>query len=322
MHVAIHAFEGITMFHLATPMLVFGEVVRKRLAEGWVITVWSEDSRPVRTAEGLIVDGVSGPEAVETADMLVFPSWPEGGTDPGDEMVRLIREVHRRGATIVGLCLGAFPVAASGVLDGRAAVTHWAATARLRERCPQVEVRDAELYLDHGDVLTSAGTASALDACLHIVGTLLGAAVATELARSLVLAPHREGDQAQYIARPVPAVEGAGALGEAVTWALAHLDRPLSVPDMAARANMSVRNFTRRFRERLGTSPARWLLARRLDEARRLLEVTSWPIDRVARSSGFASVVTFRQNFTAAYSTTPTSYRSRFTGPQRDRCGQ
>jgi transcriptional regulator GlxA family with amidase domain len=179
-----------------------------------------------------------------------------------------------------------------------------------------VKVNPAALYLDHGDVLTSAGTASAIDACLHIVRSHLGSAAAATVARHLVVAPHREGDQAQYVDRPMPQPDGVGHLGPAIDWALAHLDQLLTVDDLAAHARMSRRNFTRRFAEVMGTTPARWVLARRLDEARRLLETTTWPVARIATACGFISVVAFRQNFVATYATTPTSYRQRFSIPR------
>ncbi|NKX51641.1 helix-turn-helix domain-containing protein, partial [Arthrobacter deserti] len=190
---------------------------------------------------------------------------------------------------------------------------HWAAAPHLARRHPAVTVSDSALYLDHGDVLTSAGTASAIDACLYIVRQHLGSAAAATVARHLVVAPHREGDQAQYIVRPMPEPGGTGHLGATLDWALAHLGDPLTVDELAARAGRSRRNFTRRFAEATGTTPARWLLARRLDEARRLLETTGWPVARIARICGFGSAVGFRQNFAAAYHTTPTSYRQRFT---------
>lgn len=168
------------------------------------------------------------------------------------------------------------------------------------------------LYIDHDDVLTCAGTASSIDACLHLVRARLGAAAASTVARHLVVAPHREGDQAQYIARPMPEPESAGHLGSTLDWALAHLDQRLPVDELAAHAGMSRRHFTRRFAEVTGSTPARWILASRLDEARRLLETTTWTLGRIATACGFASVVTFRQNFVAAYATTPSSYRHRF----------
>lgn len=313
MRIAVHAFDGITLFHLAAPLLVFGEVARQHLAEDWTTVVFSDDGGPVRTAEGVLLDELAGPDAAAAAELLVLPSWPAEFPPVPEPLVAQVRAAHERGAAVAGLCLGAVPVAASGVLDGRVAVTHWAGAADLARAYPDVSVQPAALYLDHGDVLTSAGTASALDACLHIVRSRLGSAAAAQVARHLVIAPHREGDQAQYIDRPLPDHEGAGPVGEAMAWTLAHLDEPLDVASMAARAHMSTRNFTRRFRETTGTSPAKWLLARRLDDARRLLETTEWSISRIAAACGFASPVTFRQNFASAFATTPTSYRRRFT---------
>lgn len=311
--IAIHAFDGMTLFHLATPLLVFGEVSRLGLADHWEAGVFTGTGQPVRSAEGYLVDGVAGPGYAQDADLVVFPSWLSDLPEPADDLLRLIRASHERGAGIAGLCLGAFPVARSGVLNGRTAVTHWESALDMAASHPAVRFDDSALYIDHGDVLTSAGTASALDACLHIVRTHLGAAAAAKLARHIVVAPHREGDQAQYIARPLQETELAGPLGQTMEWALANLDQDLEVNDLAAHANMSKRNFTRRFKEVTGLSPARWVLGRRLDEARLLLETTSWSIARIAGSCGFGSPVTFRQNFIGAYSTTPTSYRARFT---------
>jgi len=312
MRIAVHAFDGITMFHLAAPLLVFGEVGRQGLATGWDPTVWTEDGRGIRTAEGLRIDDVAGPEAIEDADLVVLPSWPSDLPPLPEPLSRGIRAAQARGSRIAGLCLGAFPVVDSGVLDGRDAVTHWGAVDELTRRRPGVRVDPGALYVDHGDVLTSAGTASAIDACLSIVRAHLGSAAAATVARNLVVAPHREGDQAQYVDRPMPEPGGVGHLGPTIDWALGHLEERLSVDDLAAHARMSRRNFTRRFAEATGSTPARWVLVRRLDEARRLLETTSWPVARIADACGFSSVVTFRQNFVAAYSTTPTSYRQRF----------
>lgn len=313
MRVVIHAFEGMTMFHLSTPLAVFGELARMGLAD-WRTTVFSGDGKPVRTAEGLFVSEVAGPEAAADADLLVFPSWPTNLPPSRPPLIELIRAAHDRGATIAGLCLGTFPVAHSGLLDGRTAVTHWLQAEALARQNPDVEVRTASLYVDHGDVITSAGTASALDACIHLVRTRLGADAAVAVARRLVIAPHREGGQAQYIERPlVDEAASDGPLGSVMEWAQQHLDEPLSVDLLAEKAQMSPRNFSRRFREHTGVSPAKWILSRRLDEARRLLETTDLAISEVASSCGFASAVTFRQNFVRAYDTTPTAYRQHFS---------
>ncbi|GAA5114449.1 helix-turn-helix domain-containing protein [Alloalcanivorax gelatiniphagus] len=315
MRIAVLAFDGITMFHLAAPLLVFGEVGRQGLAAGWGPVVWTADARGIVTAEGLRIDDVAGPEVLDDVDLVVLPSWPTDLPVADEALAAGLRAARARGSQVAGLCLGAFPVVDSGLLDGRDAVTHWGAAARLAERRPEVRVDAAALYLDHGDVLTSAGTASAIDACLHIVRSRLGSEAAATVARHLVIAPHREGDQAQYVDRPVPSSDGVGHLGPTLDWALAHLDQRLSVEDLAGHASMSRRNFDRRFVEVTGTTPARWVLARLLDEAHRLLEATSWSVDRVAAACGFGSVVTFRQNFVAAYATTPTSYRQRFALP-------
>ena len=316
MRIAVYAFDGITMFHLAAPLLVFGEVGRQDLATGWDPVVWTKDGCGIRTAEGPRVVDVAGPDAVDEADLVILPSWPTDLPATDEALASKIRAAQARGGRVAGLCLGAFPVVDSGLLDGRDAVTHWGVVDELARRRPAVKVNPAALYLDHGDVLTSAGTASAIDACLYIVRTHLGSAAAAAVARHLVVAPHRDGDQAQYIDRPMPEAGGVGHLGPTFDWALGNLDQRLSVDDLAAHARMSRRNFTRRFAEVTGTTPARWVLARRLDEARRLLETTTWPVARIAEACGFRGAVTFRQNFVATYSTTPTSYRQRFSPPQ------
>lgn len=315
--IAIHAFDGVTMFHLAAPSLVFGEVSRLALADGWQTVLWGDRPGTVTTAEGVMVP-VRAPEPDGRGiDMLVIPSWPDSLPQPGDRLVELIRRVHASGVPLVGLCLGTFPLAAAGVLDGRSATTHWHRASQLAQRYPKVKVQPAALYIDHGDVLTSAGTAAALDACLHVVRVRLGSQAAATVARRIVVAPQRDGDQRQYVERPLPRDCDDASLSGTVQWALAHLDRRLTVQDLSGHANMSVRNFTRRFREHMGTSPAQWVASQRLDEARRLLETTTWPISRVAARCGFTSAVGFRQAFHRAFACSPSAYRARFTTMRR-----
>lgn len=312
MKIAIHAFEEMSLFHLSVPTTVFNEVRRLGLASSWTTTVWSTQPR-VTTAEGVTLDHLRGPDAALEADLLIFPSWYADlrATDP--DVSTAIRAATDRGAALAGLCLGAFPLAESGLLHGRAAVTHWGAADQLAATHRAVAVNADAIYIDHGDVLTSAGTASAIDACLHIVRRELGSEAASTLARHLVVAPHRDGGQAQYISRPMPEPDGVGQLGDTIDWALAHLDQRITVDAMATHAQMSRRNFNRRFAEATGSSPARWLMTRRLDESRRLLERSGLSIGSIAARSGFGSVVTFRQRFVDAYGTTPTSYRRRFS---------
>ena len=311
MRIAIHAFDGITMFHLAAPQLVFGEVAKLGLGD-WTTQLWTLSGTSITTAEGYTIAGLKGPETVEGADLLVVPSWLDSLEPPGQGLTDVINRAHRSGSAVIALCLGAFPLAAAGLLDGRSAVTHWTATEALSARHPAVSVDSSVLYIDHGDVLTSAGTASGLDACLHIVRKHLGVTSANRVARSLVVAPHREGGQAQYIERPVINADTDTPIAELLAWALTCLDQPLTVEDLAARATMSRRTFVRRFREATGTTPAHWVTDRRLDEARLLLETTAWGIDRIAQTCGFGSAVTLRQNFAARFGTSPAGYRRTF----------
>lgn len=313
MKIAVYAFDGISMFHLAAPTTVFGEVERLALATGWETRLWSDRAGSIRTLEGYSIGDVAGPDTTEWADIVVIPSWTASLSPAGSELAAVVRRAHERGVAVVGLCLGAFVLADAGVLDGRPAVTHWEAMPQFVERCRSSAVDSSVLYIDHGDVMTSAGTVSSIDACLHLVRKHLGSAAANKVARHLVVAPHREGGQAQYIERPLARPATDTAIGEVLDWAMAHLDESLTVDVLASHAHMSRRSFVRHFRKATGTTPAAWVLERRLQEARTLLESTDWHIETVAVSCGFASAVTFRQNFTAAFSTAPTAYRRQFT---------
>lgn len=313
MRIAIYAFDGVPMFHLSAPQVVFGEIGRLGLASDWETVFWTQHGGSVRTSEQYLLSAIAGPEVVETADIVVVPSWPLA-TPPVDGPLRdLIQRAHQRGAVIAGLCLGAIPVADTGILNGRSAVTHWEYMPLLAQRCPEVILDKSVLYIDHGDVLTSAGTVAAIDACVHLVRRFLGSSVATRVARGLVVAPHREGGQAQYVERPITIERAEDPISAVCQWALERLNEPLSLDDLAKHACMSRRSFVRRFAESTGTTPARWIVQQRLEQARVLLEETDWDMDRVAHASGFKSTVTFRQNFLAQYATQPSNYRRNFT---------
>ncbi|MFC3300714.1 helix-turn-helix domain-containing protein [Arthrobacter agilis] len=312
MRIAVYAFDGITMFHLAVPQMVFDEVRRQGIAD-WTTALFGDTAGPVRTAEGYQLAGMGGPETAESADIVVIPSWFDDGRGPGETLLAVVRAASERRAAVLGLCLGAIAVADAGLLAGRKAVTHWQAFAAMAERHPDVPLDQSVLYIDHGDVLTSAGTASGLDACLHVVRERLGADAANQVARSLVVAPHREGGQAQYIDRPVPPRSEDDPIAPLLDWALEHLAEPLDVNRLALQAHMTRRTFVRAFRAATGTSPSAWVRSQRLDAARRLLETTDLGIERVAADSGFGHVVTLRENFAGTFGTTPTEYRRRFT---------
>lgn len=311
MKIAIYAFDGVTMFHLAVPQMVFDEVARQGLAD-WQTELFSDHAGTVRTAEGYTVGGIRGLAAAADADVVVVPSWVDDGREPKPAFSRMLVGAHERGATVAGLCLGAIVVADAGLLSGRSAVTHWHSVDSLAARHPNIKVDASVLYLDHGDVLTSAGTASGIDACLHIVRTRLGAEAANRVARSLVVAPHREGGQAQYIERPIQTSATSDPIAATSTWALERLDQDLTVERLAEAAHMSRRSFVRAFRASTGSTPAAWVRSRRLDEARRLLETTDLTIDQIAASCGFGNTVTLRQNFASAFGSTPSGYRRRF----------
>ncbi|NRH34079.1 helix-turn-helix domain-containing protein [Rhodococcus sp. MS13] len=323
MRIAVYAFDSITMFHLAAPLMVFGEVGRLGLAPDWETRLWSDRAGAVRTVEGYSVGDVAGPRTLDWADIVIIPSWPLPLSPISESLRAKLCRAHARGTPIVGLCLGAFAVADAGLLHGRSAVTHWEMMPALAKNHPSIRLDESVLYIDHGDVMTSAGTVSSVDACLHLVRKHLRSAVATRVARNLVVAPHREGGQAQYIERPLAEPAGDTAVADVLEWALGRLDEPLSVDRLAGQARMSRRNFIRQFRLVTGTTPARWILQQRLSEARVLLETTGWSIDAIALACGFGSTVTFRQNFTSAFATAPSAYRKQFADhSHNDRVGE
>jgi transcriptional regulator GlxA family with amidase domain len=274
----------------------------------------------VRTNADFAIHVEYGPEALGEADTVLVPAAeedyepPDDGRLPGplaDAIARI-----RPGTRIASICTGAFVLAAAGLLNGRRATTHWRSAARFRELYPAVHLDTDVLYSDEGQVLTSAGEASGIDLCLHMIRRDHGSAVANEVARSTVVAPHRDGGQAQFIPRPVPDPRACSSTGAARAWALEHLDRPLRLRDMAARQSMSVRTFTRRFREEVGMSPTQWLTLQRVQRARQLLEETDHTVDRIAAEAGFGTAASLRQHLQAALGTSPTAYRSTFRCPE------
>lgn len=312
MKIAIYAFDDITMFHLAAPLMVFGEIARLNIASDWETRLWSDRPGSIRTAEGYRLGDIADPSTVDWADIVIVPSWPVALPPIDDTLADQLRTAHQRGAKIAGLCLGSFAIADTGLLDGRTAVTHWTKMSDLRQRNSQADVDESVLYIDHGDVMTSAGTASSIDSCLHIVRKHLGSAAATRVARSLVVAPYREGGQAQYIERPLPRASEDTAITDVLQWALGRLHEPLPIERLAERARMSRRSFIRQFQLATGATPAKWVLEQRLNEARTLLETTTNSIENIAAACGFGSAVTFRQNFTSAFGVNPTAYRKQF----------
>jgi AraC family transcriptional activator FtrA len=277
----------------------------------------------IPSSTGIELIARHGLSALDDADTIVVP----GSTDVAPSMdfrraATALARAHRRGARVMSVCTGAFLLAEAGLLDGRRATTHWDAAGELAQRFPAVYVDPDVLYVDEGSVLTSAGVASGLDLCLHVIRRDLGSAIAGGIARRAVIAPHREGGQAQFIPTPAPGVTRTLVPGQSTEvarmWALAHLDQPLPIATLAARAVMSPRTFARRFRAETGTTPARWVLEQRLRAAQTLLETTTEPVEHVATRSGFGSAAGLRAHFARRLRTTPTAYRRTFTSRGAD----
>jgi transcriptional regulator GlxA family with amidase domain len=298
------------LLDLAAPTHVFGHCG----APHYSFVLAAIRPGPVRSSTGIEVVAPVGTDALRQADTIVVPGiGPD--TDPAGfaQAADAVARAHRRGARVMSICTGAFVLAEAGVLDGRRATTHWDSTARLAARYPRVTVDPAVLYVDEGSVLTSAGVAAGLDLCLHVVRRDHGALLAVHIARRTVVAPHRDGGQAQFVARPIADTAGSGdSLEPTRAWALDRLEQRLDVVTLARQACMSPRSFARRFRQETGTTPAQWVLDQRTRAAQSLLEATDIPVEHVAARTGFGSATTLRTHFGRRLATTPTAYRRAF----------
>ena len=313
--VAVVAFDGISPFHLSVPCLVFGEDRSDLGVPPFELRVCAAEAGPLRSSAGFDITTRHGLAALKQADIVIVPSWRDTTEAAPPALLAALRQAHRRGARIVGLCLGAFVLAEAGLLDGRAATTHWHWAPGFAARFPAVRLDPDVLYVDDGDVLTSAGTAAALDCCLHLLRQLCGAEIANRVARRLVVAPHRQGGQAQFVDRPIAASPRDERLAGVLTWAASHLDAPHSVDSLAARAAMSRRSFTRHFQKATGTTVLQWLLHQRLGEVRRLLEASEHSVEAIAAQAGFGSAVSMRQHFGTVVGVSPAAYRRQFRVP-------
>ncbi|MFG2921695.1 GlxA family transcriptional regulator [Streptomyces sp. NPDC048305] len=318
--VAVLALDGVLPFELGIPQRIFGRsLAAEPLNRGEklydVVTCSVRPPGPVLTDADFHIVVEHGPEALATADTVVVPASYELG--PVYEEGRLTEELTaalgliRPGTRLVSICTGGYVLAAAGYLDGRPATTHWASADHFQRLFPRVRVDPDVLFIDDGDVLTSAGVAAGIDLCLHIVRRDHGTAVANDVARRTVVPPHREGGQAQFVRRPVPEAGIATTTG-ARAWALGRLEKPILLRDMARQESMSVRTFTRRFREEAGMSPGQWIAQQRVERARQLLESTDLSMDQVARDAGFGTATSLREHVQAALGVSPTAYRRTF----------
>ncbi|MFF8944416.1 GlxA family transcriptional regulator [Streptomyces sp. NPDC014864] len=319
--VVVLALDGLLPFELGIPHRVFGrpqDAAGRPLYE--VVTCSVRPPGPVETDADFAVHVPNGPEILATADTVVVPASYELGPvfEEGvltGELAAALAHI-RPGTRLASICTGVYVLAAGGYLDGRPATTHWADAGRFQRMFPRIRVDAGVLFIDDGDVLTSAGVAAGIDLCLHMVRRDHGTAVANEVARRMVVPPHRDGGQAQFIERPVPDPQQATTT-TARAWALGRLHEPIQLREMAAQESMSVRTFTRRFREEVGVSPGQWITQQRVERARHLLESTGLSVDQVARDCGFGTAQSMRQHLQAALGVTPTAYRRTFRAAVR-----
>ena len=315
------AYDGLCIFEFGCAYEIFG-LPRPELDRPWYrFEACAVEPGPLNAEGGLAVRAPHDLGLIERADTVIVPGWRSPDAPAPPRLLAALACHVERGGRLASICSGVFLLAAAGVLDGRRATTHWRYTEALARRHPRIHVDPDVLYVDEGSVLTSAGSAAGLDLCLHMVRCDHGAAVANTVARRLVLAPHREGGQRQFVDIPVASGTNAGRLAALLDWLPDHIHEELSAADLARHAGMSVRNFQRRFRDATGSTPGDWMNRQRVDRARRLAETTELTVEQIATRSGFSAVETLRYHFRRRVGTTPTEYRRTF-GRIRDGTGR
>jgi len=305
------AYDGLCTFEFGIVVEMFG-LPRPELEEWYAFKIAMIEPGPIRATGGMqLVSNGGGLGVLAKADTIVIPGWRGPAAPVPMPLIRALRRASARGTRLVSICSGVFVLAATGLLDGKSATTHWRYAGTLRKMYPKIAVNPDILYTDNGNIFTSAGSAAGLDLCMHIVRKDHGVRVANSVARRLVIAPHREGGQVQFIDSAV-GDEGLPWLSNLFAWIDANLERRLAIVQLAAKAHMSLRTFSRKFQGAVGVSPGDWLISRRVQAAKDLLETTSDSIEMVASRCGFASAAVFRQHFSKRVKTTPRAYRLSF----------
>ncbi|MEU1271932.1 helix-turn-helix domain-containing protein [Streptomyces sp. NPDC005799] len=315
-NVAAVVLDGVNPFELAVVCEVFGIDRSDDGLPVYDFAVASAEGPVLSTRGGFSMQVEHGLERLEEADLIAVPAGAHyGSRDFPPEMLEALRRGVDRGARVLSVCSGVFVLAAAGLLDGRRCAVHWHDAGQLARAYPRLTVEPDVLYVDEDPVITSAGTAAGIDACLHIVRKEQGPEVANKIARRMVVPPHRDGGQAQYIERPLPR-NSCDTVGEVLVWMERHLDEEVTVEQLAERAHMSPRTFARRFQQETGTTPYRWILRQRVLLAQRLLEATDETVDAIAGRAGFGNAAALRHQFIQAVGTTPNAYRRTFRGPE------
>ncbi|CAI8931569.1 AraC family transcriptional regulator, transcriptional activator FtrA [Pseudomonas sp. IT-196MI5] len=311
--VAILAYDGLCTFEFGIAVEIFG-LPRPEFEFPWYEhRIVAVDQGPMRAMGGIQVLADGGMEMLADARTIVIPGWRDRKAAVPAQLIAALRQAHARGARLLSICSGVFVLAATGLLDGRGATTHWRYTSELAERFPDILVDPGVLYVDSGQLITSAGSAAGIDACLHLVARDFGTQVANSVARRLVMSPQRSGGQAQFIPTPVSPTPRSD-LSRVMQWARERLHQPLEVRDLASEAAMSERTFLRRFTEASGQSPKTWLQHERLGRARELLESSDQNTEQIAERCGYRSVESFRVAFRTVVGVPPSVYRERFGG--------
>lgn len=309
--VAVMAYDRMWPLEFGIATEIFGWARPEIIDAVWYDFLVAGPDAPIRTIGGMTMQPDHGYNAVSSADTVIIPAWRDVNECPPEPMLEAVRGARKNGARMVSFCTGAYVLAHAGILDGRRATTHWRDLGQLKRQFPKIETVEDVLYVDDGDVITSAGSSAGVDCSLHIIRKDYGAEMANRIARSLVMPPHRDGGQAQYIEAPIQERSGQSVSG-VLEWARERLDQPLSISDMSDVAGMSERTFLRRFRDGTGTTPLKWLRRERVFRAMSLLERTGLSLADVSAQSGFVSTETFRTAFREIVGTTPHAYRKRF----------
>ena len=315
--IAVLMYNGVPMFETSVPISVFGMDRTDTGAPKFRMLAVAAEDGPLISTGGIQIHAPYGLDDLDDSGIVVIPSWRDPLESVPEASLEAIRSAHADGAVVVGLCVGAFVVAASGLLDGRRAATHWFHAAALAARYPKIRVDPAVLFVDDGDVITSAGTAAGLDACIHIVQRFWGVKAATAIAQRMAVPPQRSGSQAQFVEGPVEAGHESNRLSEVMEYVIRNLGEQIDVDKLALQFDLSRRTFDRRFRSATGLSPMQWILHQRVLRAQHLLEVTDLTVDAIARQVGLAKGVSLRPLFRRVVGVSPQVYRERFRGSSR-----
>jgi len=309
-HVTVLAYEGLCTFEFGIAVEMFG-LPRPEFDRWYTFTVCGLENRPLRATGGICVTPKKGLTGLQQADTIIIPGWRDPDELPPQTLIRALIKAHERGARLVSVCSGVFVLGATGLLNGRHATTHWRYIEKLTRKFPLIQLQPDVLYVDEGDILSSAGSAAGIDLCLHIIRKDFGAVVANQVARRLVVPPHREGGQAQFIDKPV-GEEAHPWLAQLLEWTSARIQKQITVERLASVAHVSKRTLSRRFAETTGTSPLDWVTGLRVRRAKDLLETTALSVEEIAEECGFGSSAVLRHHFRMRVKLSPNMYRSRF----------